>query len=187
MGQVSRVSKSCRGTRPSAVGIGIAVRVGFGPAQHLVDTVDEAIRDDVLQLLGLVVDLVPAESHHPDQEQLDQAMAAEDQRGQLLAGGREPDAVVRLVLDQPRLRERLDHRRRGARRDAERRGELAHGQQALPGRQLPLAEVDRLQVVLDGAGRKHRRIISLPDFLCNPAFDISRDSCALILSSQNSR
>ena len=111
---------------------GIAVRVHFRPAQHLVDPLDQSIRDDVLQLLGLVVDLVPAQAHHPDEKQLHQPVTAQHERGQLFARRPEPHAVVGLVLDQPRLRERLHHRGGGAGRHAERQRQLAHGQQALP-------------------------------------------------------
>ena len=49
----------------------------------------------------------------------------------LLAGLRQPHAGVRLVFGQPRLRQRLHHRRRRARRDADRRGDVPHRQQPL--------------------------------------------------------
>jgi len=142
----------------------IAVGVHLGPAQHFIDPFDEPIRDDVLQLLGFVVHLVPPESHHSNQEELHQPVTTEDECGQLLSGGTEPDAVVWLVLDQPRFRERLHHRGGRPRRHLERGRELPHGYKPLPRRQLALTKVNRFQVVLDGAGRKHRGIISLPDF-----------------------
>ena len=55
----------------------IAVRIELGPAEHLVDALDQPIRHDVLHLLGVVVDLVPVHAHDLDEEQLDQAMAAQ--------------------------------------------------------------------------------------------------------------
>ena len=88
-------------------------------------------RDDVLELLGLVVHLVPRVAHDLHQEELDQAMTAEDERGELLSGRRERHAGVGLVLDEARLGQRLDHRRRRAGRDVERGGQLAHRQQPL--------------------------------------------------------
>ena len=74
-------------TRHVAVGRrdGVAVRVHLGPAEHLVDALDEAVGHDVLQLLRLVVHLVPAEAHHAHQEQLDQPVPAQHQGRQLLA------------------------------------------------------------------------------------------------------
>ncbi len=80
----------------------------------------------MLQTFGLVVHLAPVHAEHLHQELFDQPVAPQHQRGQLLAGRRQPHAHVRLVADQPRLRQRLHHRRRGSRDDAERRGELAH-------------------------------------------------------------
>ena len=60
-----------------------------------------AIRDDVLHLLGVFVDLVPVHAHDLDEEQLDQAMTAEHARGEFFAGARQPHAVVGLVGHEP--------------------------------------------------------------------------------------
>jgi len=152
---------------------GIAMRVRFGPPQHLVDALDEAVGHDVLELFGLVVHLVPAEPHHPHEEQLDQPMPPEDQRRKLLARGAEPHAVVGLVFHQAGFGQGLHHGGGRARRHAQSRRQLTHRQEALPLGQVPLAKVDGLQVVLDGAGRKHCRIMSLAEVSHSP-FDILR-------------
>ena len=136
----------------------------------------------MFELLGLVVHFVPAVAHDADEEQLDDPMAPDDERGELLARLRERDAGVGLVFDQPRLRQRLDHRRGRPGRHAERRGQLAHGQQPIRGRQRADAQVDGLQIVLDGAGRQHFRP-SVPDFDWS-SFDFLVAS-EVFLSSQN--
>ena len=58
------------------------------PAEHLVDPFDEPLRYDMLELLGVVVHLVPSESHYSDEEELDQPVTPEDQGGELFARGR---------------------------------------------------------------------------------------------------
>ena len=176
-GQVSSVCASCGFTRPSAFGNRIAVRIGFGPPEHLVHAVDQPIGDDVLELFGLVVHLVPRVAHDAHEEQLDEPMAAQHERGELLPGGGERHAGIGLVLDEARLGERLDHRRRGAGRDAERRGQLAHRQQPLRRRRGGRAQVDGLEVVLDGARRKHVRTGK-----CNLTFENQNN---IILTNQN--
>ena len=131
IGQVSRLSswRGCDG----AFGVRnrIAVRIVRRTAEHLVDALDQPLGHDVLELLGLVVHFVPAHAHHLDQKQLDEAMAPEHEAGELLAGSRQTHAAVRLVFGEPRLRQRLHHRRRRARRDAERRGDLPHRHEPL--------------------------------------------------------
>ena len=127
IGQVSRLSRCRAAIAPSAVGNRIAVRIVRRAAEHLVDPLDQPLGDDVLELLGLVVHLGPAHAHHLHEKQLDEAMAAQHEAGQLLAGRGQPHAAVRLVLGQPRFRQRLHHRRRRAGRDAERGGDLPIG------------------------------------------------------------
>jgi CelD/BcsL family acetyltransferase involved in cellulose biosynthesis len=86
--------------RNRAVGVGnrIAMWIVGGPAEHLVDPLDQALRDDVLELFGLVVDLVPPHAHHLDEERLDQPMPPQHEPRELLARAGEPDTAVRLVL-----------------------------------------------------------------------------------------
>src|SRR5262249_40578878 len=75
-----RVSDGAGGTRDW-----IAVRIVRRVAEHLVDEFDQSLRHDMLQLLGIVVHLVPLHSHHLDEEQLDEAMATQDETGEALA------------------------------------------------------------------------------------------------------
>ena len=134
----------------------IAVGIDLGASEHLVHPVDQPVGHDVLELFGFLVHFVPSKPHHLHEEQLDQPMAPQDERGQPPPRPRQRDARVRLVIHQSRFRQRLHHRRRGAGGDAERRGELSHRQQArLPAGVAARAEVDGLQVVLDGARRQH--------------------------------
>ena len=87
--------------RAMRVGDGIAVRVELRPSQHLVDPIDEPFRNRVLEMFRFVMHLRPAHAHHFHQEQLDQAMPAQDHGGQLLAGRGQPDARVGLVFHEP--------------------------------------------------------------------------------------
>ena len=82
IGQLRSVSRWRSRNVPSGPGIGIAVRIGFGMAEHLVHPLDQPVGDDVLEVLGVVVHLVPAHAHHLDQEQFDQAVAAQHRRRQ---------------------------------------------------------------------------------------------------------
>ena len=77
------------------------MRIELRMPEHLVDALDQPIRDDVLHLFGVLVDLVPIHAHDLDEEQLDQPMTTEDARREFFAGARQPDAVVRLVADEP--------------------------------------------------------------------------------------
>ena len=157
----SGTSAGCRGAAATIVPFGgrngIAVRIVRRPSEHLVDALDQPLRHDVFELLGLVVHLGPAHAHHLHEKQLDEPVTPQHQAGQLLAGRRQPHAAVRLVLGEARLRQRLHHRRRGAGRDAERRRHLSHRHEPRVGRQRRLALVDGLEVVLDGARRQHAR------------------------------
>src|SRR6185503_12664244 len=84
-----------------------------------------------------------------------QTMTPQHQRGELLARCGQRDARIRFVAYEAGLGERLDHGGGRPRRDAERRRKLAHRQQALRSRQRRDTEIDRFEVVLDGAGRQH--------------------------------
>ena len=113
----------------------------------------------MLQPLGLVVHLGPVHPEHLHEELLDQTMTPEHQRGQPLAGRGEPHAHVRLVPDQTRLRQRLDHRRRRPRDDAQGGGDLAHGHETIGIFVRALRHVDGFQIVLDGLRSEHRAYI----------------------------
>ena len=69
---------------------------------------------------------------------------------------RQPDAVVWLVRNEPRLRQRLHHRGGRARGNAQSRGQLTHRHELLTGDEVGLADVNGLQIILDGTRRKHR-------------------------------
>ena len=139
--------------QPFGVGNRIAVGIGLGPAEHGVHAIDETVADRVLELLRLVVDFVPRVTHHLDQEELDQTVAAGHECGKLLTGLGECHSCVRLVFDEPGIRQRLHHRRRGAGGHVERGCELTHGQKTMGRFQAVGPDIDGLEVVLDGARR----------------------------------
>ncbi len=116
------------------------MRIRGWPAEHLVDAFDQAVRHRVLEVFGLVVHLGPAHPHHLHQEELDQAVAPQDARRELFAGRGQADAGVRLVTDEARFRQRLDHRRGRPGHDAQRGRQLAHGDQRLRRQQGHLSQ-----------------------------------------------
>ena len=62
----------------------VAVRIDLGTPEHLVHPVDQPIRDDVLELFGLVVHLVPGVAHDPHEEELHEPVAPQHERGELV-------------------------------------------------------------------------------------------------------
>ena len=158
-GQVSSVWAGCGLTTPSGSGMGSPWGIDLRPAEHLVHAIDQTIRHHVLELLRLVVNFVPPVPHDSDEEQLDHPMTPHNQRRELLAGLRQCDAGVRLVFDETRLRERLHHRRGRPGGNAERGREVAHGQESIRVAQRAYPEVNRLQVVLNRAGRQHLHVV----------------------------
>ena len=155
------MSYSGRLSVPSGPGIGSPCGSADGPAEHLVDALDQPVGDGVLEVLGLVVDFGPAHPHHLHQEELDQPVPAQHPRRELLAGRGQPDARIGLVADETRLGQGLHHRRGGARDDAQGRGQLAHRDQLLGGQQGNLRQKYGFQVVFDGVGRQHLTFQSL--------------------------
>jgi hypothetical protein len=75
--------------------------IDLGPAEHLVDAIDQAIGHGVFERFGFVVHLGPAHAHHFDEEQLDQPVASQDEGRELLASLRQPHACIRLVAHEP--------------------------------------------------------------------------------------
>ena len=118
----------------------IAVRIRGGPAEHLVDALDQAVRHRVFEVFGLVVDLRPAHAHHLDQEELDQPMASQHARGELFSRRGQPNAGIGLVTDEARFGQRLDHRRGGPGHNPQRGRQLPHGHQRLRGQQGHLSQ-----------------------------------------------
>jgi hypothetical protein len=125
--------------------------------------------NDVLEFLGFIMDFGPVEAEVADEEKFDEAMAAEDVEGKLVAGGGELDTGARRVMDEAGIGEGFDHGGGGAGRDAERGGHLPHGYQTHVGRERRLPQVDRLDVVLDRARCQHGQALLSTGCLCaNP-------------------
>jgi hypothetical protein len=103
----------------------------------------------VLEVFGLVVDFGPVEAEDFDEEELEEAVAAEDVEGELFAGLGEADTGAGLVVDEVGLGEGLDHGGEGSGGDGHGGGELAHRDEIVIDRLL--FEVDLLEVIFDGA------------------------------------
>jgi hypothetical protein len=96
----------------------VAVWVDLGIAQNRRHAILEALRDEVLEPLGLFVHLVPGILQNVVEEELQQAVVPHQFPRPPLARGGEPDAAVLLVLDHRGTlrRQALQHsgHRRGA-------------------------------------------------------------------------
>ena len=55
----------------------------------------------MFELLGFVVDLVPAHAHHLHEKELDQAVPSQHEARKFFTRGCQADAAVRLVFCQP--------------------------------------------------------------------------------------
>ena len=95
-------------------------------SQHRVDPIDQSIRCGVFETLGLVVHVGPAHAKYLDQEQLDETVAPEHERGKFPSRRAQANPSIGLVVDQARFGERLDHGCRRARNDTKRRRQLPH-------------------------------------------------------------
>ena len=80
-----------------------------GPAEELEDALLHPLRDDVLQPLRLVVDLVPAVAQDLDEEHLEEAVVADELEGDLATFAGQLLAAVLVVLDHPLRRQTGDH------------------------------------------------------------------------------
>ncbi len=94
--------------------------IGRRTAEHFVDPLDQPVGNGVLEMFGLLVNFGPAHPHHLHKEELDQPVAAQDARRELLASVGQPDAGIRFVPHQPRLSQSLHHRRGRSGDDTER-------------------------------------------------------------------
>ncbi len=130
------------------------MRVRRGTTQHVIHALDETVRHDMLQLLGLVVNFRPTHSHDLDEEQLDEPVAAQNQHRELFTSRRQAHSAVRLIPHQARLGQRLHHCGGRPWRDAEGVGDLPHRDQVV-GQQGDFVLIDGLQVVLDRARGQH--------------------------------
>ncbi len=77
----------------------VAVRVKLGISQNRGNPILEALRDEVLQALGFVVDLVPGVLENVVQEELQQAMVPNQLPSPALSRRGQTCAVVLLVMD----------------------------------------------------------------------------------------
>ena len=135
------------------------MRIVRRPSEHLVDPLDQPLRDDVLEVLGFVVHFRPAHAHHLDEEQFDEAVTPQHEcpasfspaalnRTPLYGSySANPDSAsaFTIVVAVPGVTPSAPRPAPSETRRANR----------------PAATTcpwcDRLQVVLDGARRKHRR------------------------------
>ena len=69
-------------------GDGFAVRAALGEACHLFHTRDHFITDQCAEGVGIIMDFMPTELHHINEETLDKAMTTDIQKGFTLAGWR---------------------------------------------------------------------------------------------------
>ena len=109
----------------SRVGIGSPCGSCVGSPSLAAISRSSSRADDVLERLGLVVDAIPGHAEMLGEEQLEQPVVAQHLERQALARGRQRDALVGHVIDEPDLREALDHPRADAGRDAEPGGDVA--------------------------------------------------------------
>ncbi len=90
-------------------GDGFSVGAAFGIAAHFVDFVDEQIADDQAQVIGVIVDFVPAEAHHIDEKTFDQAVAANIGESLAFTGFGQANAAIGFVLEVASVFQALHH------------------------------------------------------------------------------
>ena len=135
------------------------MRIHCGSAEHFVDAIDQSLGNSVFQTLGFVVHFSPAHAEHFHEKELDQPVPTDDHAREFLACSREAHAKVRLVVDEARFRQRLDHRRRSARNHAQGRRDLPHWNKRIGRARRDLREIDGLQIVLDRLRGQHGDIM----------------------------
>lgn len=135
------------------------VGITLGMAQLGVDAGLEALGDEVLQALGLVVEFVQFIVEHAMQEGLDQSVVADNFEGAAAARGRKDDTAVALVFDQRILRsgELLQHVGDGSRGHLEALGKRAGSDttafRATEGKNGLQVVVDRLTAFVHAGAR----------------------------------
>src|SRR6266508_144398 len=87
----------------------VTMRAGPGLADHLEHARLEPGGDAHLEGLGLLVNVVPWHPHDLHEERLDQAVAADDVPGHLIALGGQRDALVGTAAHQALATETADH------------------------------------------------------------------------------
>ena len=138
----SSIEKSAEGDR---VAVGIVRRV----AQLGRDDLLELAGEHVLENLGVGVDPIPRDLEDLRQEELEQAVVADDLERDATAVGGQAHPAIGRVLGEPELVELAHHGRDRAGRYLESLGQSARGHGC---RALLAERVDRLGVVLDDGG-----------------------------------
>src|SRR5437764_399806 len=77
--------------------------------ERLGDPVRDLLAQVVLQFAGQVVDVLPGQLEEIDQHPLDKPVLSQQRYGELLAFGRETNALIRGMLYETELREALEH------------------------------------------------------------------------------
>ena len=153
-GAVDEIHVAGRGDGAADGGDGVAVGIDGGVAEEGVHAFKHSFAGDVFPFLGFGVDFGPIEAEDLDEEELDEAVPAEDFQGGAFSEVGEADAEAGRIANEPSFGEAFDHGGGGARGDAYGRGEAPHGDVAFFLQFL--FEVKLLEVVFAGA-RGHGR------------------------------
>ena len=89
------------------------MRTAPGEVRHFFHALDDFVADRRAEFIRLIVDFMPAEFHHADEKDLDEAMAADIHDGFALPLRRQGDAAIGFVLQIARFLEALHHARDG--------------------------------------------------------------------------
>lgn len=116
-----------RGELAGGGGDGVAVGVGLGVAEEVVEAGKDFFRDDVFEGFGFVVDFGPVKVQDTDEEEFNEPVSAEDVEGEFFAAGCEADAAAGLVFNEAGFGEGLDHGGGGSGDDVHGQCELAEG------------------------------------------------------------
>ena len=129
------------------------MRIVRGEAERAIDPSLELLGDDVLEPVGLVVDVLDVDAERLREVELEQPVVADHLERHALAGRRQRDGSVRLVRGELERCELLHHRARRGGRHPLPAGE--RGDRSV----LSLAPelVDLLEVILDRVGQGRLR------------------------------
>ena len=125
----------------------MTVRIQLRPAEQLEDPLLHPFGDDVLEALGLVVDLVKAVAEHLDEEHLQKAVVPDQLESDFAAFAGQLLAAVAVVLDEALGVEPVDHLADAWGRDAESLREITGGHRLVIAMQL----VEGFEVILLGS------------------------------------
>ena len=127
------------------------MRVDRRVAQARCDQLLQLLAEHVLEHLGLGVHAIPGHPELPGEEQLEQAVMAQHLQRHTPALVGQPHTVIRLVLDDPDLRQLAHHPRHRRRRHPEPCREIVrrHGRAA-----TSLERIHRLRIILHRSRKK---------------------------------